>query len=71
MPSEFTISNILVGVEYVTSGKGYKGKINKQNHNKQNLLHSKENYQQNKKNTEYEKIFSNDIFHKGLASKIY
>ena len=35
------------------------------------LLHSKGNNQQNSQPMEWEKIFVNYIFHKGLISKIY
>ena len=35
-------------------------------------MHSKENHQKTKRQpTEWEKIFANDIFNKGLISKIY
>ena len=35
------------------------------------LLHSKENYQQNEKATEWEKIYANHVSDKELVVKIY
>ena len=53
---------------YVSSGKENKSKDKQMElHQTKNLLLSKANYQQNKK----EKIFSNDVSNKGLMSKIY
>ena len=49
-----------------------KAKINKWVISNLKALHSKENHQQNKKqSTKWEKILRNQIFNKGLTPKIY
>ena len=56
-----------------SSGRGTKSK-NKQMglHQTKELLHIKGNHQQNeKKNTEWEKMFAKDVSKKGLISKLY
>ena len=55
---------------YVSSGKGNKSKNKHMGPNQtKNLLHSKENYQQNKKPSTERKISANSISDEGLISK--
>ena len=65
-----TIKLINVFLAMLTQAR-IRAKINKQDYIKQKLLHSEVDEQQQQISSEWEKVFANGIFNKGLIIKTY